>query len=120
MKFSSALKYNMPHKDDTILLRHIIDAAAEISEYVKNRSRQDLDKDRMLQHSLIRCLEVIGEAASKISESFRDQHADYPWREMIVMRNRLIHAYFDINLDIVWKTCSLEIPELVEKLAKIP
>jgi uncharacterized protein with HEPN domain len=62
---------------------------------------------------VIRCIEIIGEAASRLSKEFRKAHPDVPWQYMIGMRNRIIHGYFDIDPDLVWKTASQELPALV-------
>ena len=73
----------------------------------------------MLMLSLTRLLEIIGEAANGVSESFREEHKDIPWKKIIGMRNRLIHGYFDIDPDIVWETVKTDLPPLVSKLEKI-
>lgn len=91
----------MPADADLVRAYHIWDAAREAIDYARGRRREDLDADRPLQHSLVRMLEVIGEAASGTSHPFRKAHPGVPWQQMVGMRNRLIHAYFDINLDVV-------------------
>lgn len=108
----------MQHDDDTYL-RHILDAAHKAISFTENRSKTDLDEDDMLLLSLTRLLEIIGEAANGVSESFREEHKDIPWKKMIGMRNRLIHGYFDIDPDIVWETVRTDLPPLVLKLEKI-
>jgi uncharacterized protein with HEPN domain len=70
----------------------------------------------MLVHSLVRYLEIIGEAAARISDEGKATMPQLPWNSIVGMRNRLIHAYFDINLDIVWQTVKEELPELLEIL----
>lgn len=86
---------------DDIRLRHMLEAAVEAQEFVEGRSRDDLTSDRMLLLALTKSIEIIGEAASRISLEFREQHPELPWTDIVGMRNRLIHAYFDINIDIV-------------------
>jgi uncharacterized protein with HEPN domain len=66
----------------------------------------------MLLLSLVKAIEILGEAASRVSEETRSEFCSIPWRDIIAMRNRLIHGYFDINLDIVWKTVTDELPHL--------
>ena len=105
--------------DDLIRVKHMIDAAEEIIYYSKDKKREDLDKERLLNLSLVHLLEIFGEAASRVSVDFQKKYPDIPWREIIDMRNRLIHGYFDIDLDIVWKTIKDEIPPINEKLKKI-
>ncbi len=70
----------------------------------------------MLLFAVVRAVEVIGEAASKMSEETRAAHAEIPWKAIVTMRNRLIHAYYDINTEIVWKTVTLEIPSILLQL----
>ena len=71
-----------------------------------------MDDDRKLKHALVRLLEIIGEAANGMSSNIKEKHPGIPWKEMIGMRNRLIHGYFDVDLDIVWQTVSKDIPPL--------
>ena len=103
-------------EDDEIRLRHMLDAAKEALTFSRNRSRSDLDYDRMLVHSLVRCIEIVGEAASQVTKETQDQLPDIPWPSMVAMRNRLIHAYFDIDLDRVWDTVIDDLPPLIAAL----
>ena len=109
----------MSHRSPQILLRHMLDAAREASLFVQDKSRKDLDGDRQLQHSLIRCIEIVGEAASRIDFDFREAHPQIPWIDIVAMRNRLIHAYFDVDLDIVWSTSKNELPALIRQIEKL-
>lgn len=106
-------------EDDSVRIRHILDAAREAIAFAKDRTRADLDTDRKLNLSLVRLLEIIGEAARGISQEFRDSHPALPWKTMIGMRDRLIHAYFDVNLDVVWRTVTEDLPPLIAQLEKI-
>jgi len=83
------------------------------------RNRQDLTSDSMLALALTRCLEILGEAASKLSDEVRPQFPGIPFAKMISMRNRLIHAYFDVDLDIVWTTVSEDLPSLQRVLEAV-
>lgn len=103
--------------DDNTRVKHILEAANEAISFTKGKVRQDLDNDRKLSLSLIRLLEVIGEAANGLSDSFRENHPVIPWNSIINMRNRLIHGYFDINLDVVWQTVTEDLPELIKSLS---
>ncbi len=78
---------------------HMNKAAEDAMRLIADRTRADLDSDRMLLFALVRAVEIIGEAASKVSEETRSAHAEIPWK-VIGMRNRLVHAYFDIDADI--------------------
>ena len=106
-------------KNDSVRIRHILDAAREAISFSDNRSRTDLDTDRKLNLSLVRLLEIIGEAARGISEEFRQNHPDLPWKKMVGMRDRLIHGYFDVNLDVVWETITEDLPDIVAQLEKM-
>ncbi len=106
-------------KDDSVRIRHILDAAREAISFADDRSRTDLDTDRKLNLSLVRLLEIIGEAARGISEEFRQSHSDLPWNKMVGMRDRLIHGYFDVNLDVVWETVTQDLPSLITQLEKM-
>jgi uncharacterized protein with HEPN domain len=104
---------------DRIRLQHMLDATREARGYIQDRSRSDLDRETMLLRALVNCLEVIGEAATHVSEQTRSQMTKIPWRAIIGMRNRLIHAYFDINKDIVWKTVTSELAHLEPLLSTV-
>lgn len=102
--------------DDRVRWQHMIDAASDALSFVAGRDRADLDRDRMLLFAVVRAVEVIGEAASKISLETRAAHPGIPWAAIIGMRNRIVHAYFDINTDIVWVAVTQEIPALLSQL----
>ena len=104
---------------DLVRVKHMIEAADEAISFAQGRNRGDLNKDRMLTVALMREIEVVGEAASKISEDFKRLHPEIPWALIIGMRNKLIHAYFDINLDILWRTVTVNLPLLKEQLDSI-
>lgn len=86
--------------------------------FAEGHTRKDLDTDKGLMHILVREIEIIGEAATKISKETQDQ-IELPWSAIISMRNRLIHVYFDINLDILWNTVENRLPELIYELEKV-
>jgi uncharacterized protein with HEPN domain len=97
----------------------MLDATTEALEFIQGMRRADLDRNRMLVLSLVKELEIIGEAANKVSAELRSQHSAIPWLDISGMRNRLIHAYFDIDLDVVWTTVSKDLPLLKTELEKI-
>lgn len=103
-------------KDDVIRLRHMLDAAREAIGFAQGCRREDLDRDRKLTLALVKDLEIIGEAAYQISEDTRRQLPGLPWDDIIGMRHRLVHAYFDINLDILWNTVQQDLPPLIDAL----
>ncbi len=105
--------------DDRVRLRHMLDAALEIQQYVQSATRRDLDRDPKLVHSLVHLFEIIGEAANQVSDELRDSVAAIPWFIIVGMRNRLIHAYFDIDLEVVWSTSTQDIPSVIAVLKKL-
>ncbi|MDP6545384.1 MAG: DUF86 domain-containing protein [Phycisphaerae bacterium] len=104
--------------DDLSRLRHMLESATEAASYIEGRTRGDLDRDRMLVHSLVRCVEILGEAASRVSADRRGELPDIPWTDIVSMRNRLIHGYFDIDLNRVWDTIIDDLPPLIISLRK--
>jgi uncharacterized protein with HEPN domain len=107
------------HVDDETRLRHMLDAAREATDMAAGQQRVDLDTDRKLCLSLVHLLEIVGEAAAGVSQEARRRHVELPWKRMRGMRNRLIHAYFDVNLDVVWQTIQEDLPGLVAQLEGI-
>jgi uncharacterized protein with HEPN domain len=101
---------------DEIRLQHMLSAAREALSFAKGKKRVDLDKDRMLVLSILKCIEIIGEAAAKVTNETKGGISSIPWNNIVAMRNRLIHTYYDVNLDIVWDTLQNELPDLVTKL----
>jgi uncharacterized protein with HEPN domain len=108
----------MLNPEDVIRLRHMLDAAHKAREFTKNCKRADLDKDEKLALAVVRLLEVVGEAAKSVSEQCRQAHPSIPWRQIAGTRNRLIHGYFDVDLDIVWQIVSIDLPALISHLEK--
>jgi uncharacterized protein with HEPN domain len=91
-------------------------AAKEALEFAAGKTRMDLEKDRLHMLAIIKSIEIIGEAASKVTETFKTEKSNIPWNDIINMRNRLIHAYFDVNLDIVCQTVKTDLPDLIKDL----
>ena len=89
---------------DKIRLQHMLDAARDAMSFADGRAREHLDSDRQLVMALVKSIEIIGEAASKVSPDTQAEITGIPWRDIIDMRHRLVHGYYDINLDILWST----------------
>jgi uncharacterized protein with HEPN domain len=106
-------------KPDEVRLRHMVDAANDAISFVSNKSKSELETDRALALALVKSIEIFGEAASKVSRELRSRSPEIPWADIIAMRNRLIHSYFDVNLDIVWQTVTEELPPIVTRLQKL-
>lgn len=106
-------------KNDLIRLRHMLDSAEEAISFAQGHRREDMKHDRMLVLSVVKAIEIIGEAASQIAIETRDQIPDIPWPSIVGMRNRLVHAYFDIDLNAVWDTLIDDLPPLIAALERI-
>lgn len=105
--------------DDAIRVCHMLDAAREALAFAENKTRADIYENRLLALGLMKSIEIIGEAASKISKECRQAHPEIPWADVIGMRNRLIHAYADIDPDVLWETVTDDLPSLIPALEKI-
>jgi uncharacterized protein with HEPN domain len=102
--------------EDAVRIRHMIEAAESIIEFVAGRERSELDTNRMLLFAVVRAIEILGEAASKVTDEARAANSAIPWKAIIGMRNRLIHAYFDVNAQLVWESATVEIPAILPQL----
>jgi uncharacterized protein with HEPN domain len=101
------------------LIDHILEAAQQSCTYVEGLAREDFMADKRTQQAVILNLIIIGEAATRLMDSHPEAaaaHANVPWRSMRGMRNRIAHGYYDIDLDVVWETVSVALPELVAAL----
>ena len=105
--------------DDRIRVQHMIDAGESVAAFIEGRVRDDLDRDRMLLFAVVRGIEVLGEAASKVSDETRSAYAQIPWGAIVTMRHRLVHGYFEVDSDIVWRTAREEIPGLLIQLCTL-
>ena len=106
-------------KNDQVYLEHILEAIVKIENFTNGISRFDFDRNVMIQDAVIRNIEIIGEATKKISKSFTQSHQEIPWSEMAGMRDKLIHDYLDVDIDVVWKTIEVDLPLLKELISNI-
>ncbi len=103
-------------------LEHIQKAATDACDFVEGLTKDDFLEDKRTQQAVIMSLIIIGEAATKVMDSYADftqTHPKVPWRSMRGMRNRIAHGYFDINLDVVWETVQTALPELLKQLSPV-
>jgi uncharacterized protein with HEPN domain len=105
--------------DDRTRLLHMRDAAREAVSFVRNGQREDLDNNRMLTLAIVKEIEIIGEAASRVSGECKAKYPQLMWTQMVGMRNRLTHAYFEVDLDIVWEVVTQDLPPLIDELEAI-
>ncbi len=104
---------------DLTRLKHMADSAGAILSFAKGRKRADLDKDRQFLSAVLREMEIIGEAANRVSTHTKKKFPNLPWKETVGMRNRLIHAYFDVDRDVVWATIKEYLPLFLGQLEEI-
>ncbi len=102
--------------NDSTRLRHMLEAAREATNYAEDLERAAFESNRPFQLAIVRCIEVVGEAAARLSQDFRTQHAHIPWQRIIATRNRIVHTYFDLDLDILWHTATEELPWLCKEI----
>jgi uncharacterized protein with HEPN domain len=106
-------------KSDQIRIRHMADAAQKALNFTKGKTRPDLDEDDQMALATVRLIEIIGEAAAKITPETREAHPVVPWNDIVGTRNRLIHGYEDVDLNIVWQIVKEDLPDLLRKLLNI-
>ncbi len=106
----------MTPPDDLIRLRHRRDAAEKAVAYTRGRTRQDLDDDELLRLAVTKLVEIVGEAAKQISPATQTAHPEVQWSAAARMRDRLVHHYFDIDLDVLWDTTQSDLPDLLALL----
>lgn len=106
-------------RDDRIRIQHMLDAARESVNSALGSTRADLDQNRVWALGLVKCVEIIGEAAAHVAKVTGDRYPQIPWAPIVAMRNRLVHAYFDIDHDQVWKAATEDLPPLVAQLKDI-
>jgi uncharacterized protein with HEPN domain len=102
-------------RDERLFLLDMLESATLIGEFVAGRTRAALDADRMLREAVLRRLEIVGEAARRISATTRAQ-VPLPWADIVSTRNILAHVYFGVDLDIVWETATTDIPALISTI----
>ena len=103
-------------KDDLVYLMHIRDSLREVRQFTEDESHESFLEHRMVQNAVMRSLEVVGEAARRVSPEFREAYPEGPWRLMGDFRNKLIHDYFGLDLDVIWKTATEDAPRLLTQI----
>ena len=106
-------------KNVKIFLEHILDAINLIEDYINNKKKSDFLESKQLQDSVIRRIEIIGEAIKNIPSNFKETHENIPWKEITGMRDILIHQYFGVDLDLTWEVIKTDLPKLKKQIISI-
>ncbi len=109
------MKHDREYSD---YLEDILDAIQKVADFVGEMSFEQFSRDDKTVFAVVRALEIIGEASKNIPDQVKADNADIPWREMAGIRDKLIHDYFGINLEVVWRTVKEDLPSLSPKLQK--
>lgn len=106
-------------KNNRILTTHILESAEKIQRFTAGMTFPEFEGDDKTVSAVVHELMIIGEAAANISDEFREQHPEVPFHEIIGMRNRIVHEYWNVDTDVVWKTCTEDIPALKKSLEDV-
>jgi uncharacterized protein with HEPN domain len=109
----------MSRRDDNVTLRQMLDHIEEAVALARGRKRPELESDRVFFLALLKLVEIVGEAATRISDTMQAAHAEIPWREIIGTRNRLIHGYDAVDYDILWDIVTADFPPLARQVAAL-
>lgn len=109
----------MSRHDDTVALRQMLDHLEEAVTLARGRTRADLDADRVLFLALLKLVEIVGEAATRVPSTTQAAHPGVPWREIIGTRNRLVHGYDAVDHDILWNIVVVDFPPLARQLQEM-
>ena len=106
----------MSERGDADLVADISDAARRVGEYIRGITFEEFEKDTKTQDAVVRNIEIVGEAVKRLSGGFKRRHPDVPWKQMAGMRDVIIHRYFGVAIDIVWRVATKDLPEAVARL----
>jgi uncharacterized protein with HEPN domain len=104
---------------DEVSMRQMLDHASEAQELAFGRTREDLDRDRLFHLAMTRLLEIVGEAAGRVSQATREHHPEIVWPQIVGLRKRLIHGYDQVDCDILWLIVQDDLPKLIAELERI-
>ena len=106
-------------KKDKVYLTHIVDAISDIEKFMNGVSKEQFFENREKQYAVLRALEIIGEATKNLSAELKTENSDADWKHIAGMRDKLIHAYFGVNLPLVWETVKKDLPQLKKQAQKL-
>ena len=106
-------------RKDKVYLRHILDAVSDIKRFMKGLTKEEFFENKEKQYAVLRALEIIGEATKNLSKEMKAEHSEIQWSDIAGMRDKLIHQYFGVNLDLVWETVKKNLPELGKQISEM-
>src|SRR5712692_925192 len=106
-------------RDDREIAHQMLDVVGRIRAMLRGRSREAFEADEVRQLALLHLIQLLGEAASRTSATFRDAHPEIPWGPIVGMRNRIVHGYDDVDPDIVWRVATEDVEPLLASLERI-
>ena len=106
-------------KDDLPFIEHILDSISAIEKFSKNLKKEKLMSNRLKQSAIVREIEIIGEAVKNISKNLKNKHREVEWKEIVGTRDKMIHHYFGVDLNIIWDIIKINLPDLKNKILKI-
>jgi uncharacterized protein with HEPN domain len=106
-------------RKDNAYLRHILDAISDIKRFMKGLTKQEFFENKEKQYAVLRALEIMGEATKNLSKELKAEHPEIQWSDIAGMRDKLIHQYFGVNIDLVWETVKKGLPELGNKISEM-
>jgi len=109
----------MTIKNDSVFIEHILDSINAIENFSMNLNREELTSNRLKQSAIIREIEIIGEAVKNISENIKNKHKEIEWKDIVGTRDKMIHHYFGVDLNIVWDIIKKDLPKLKKQIEKI-
>ncbi len=109
----------MMEKDNSVFIKHILDSINAIEDFSKDISKDKLESSRLIQSAVVREIQIIGEAVKNISTSFKQEHSEIPWKEIMGTRDKMIHHYFGVDLDILWNIIKKDLPLLKKQLINL-
>ncbi len=106
-------------KNDKVYLKHILDAAAHIQNFLGGMTKKDFQKNLLVQSAVIRQLEIVGEAVKNLSGEFKTTHKHVPWKDIAGLRDKLIHQYFGVDIALIWEVCQRDLGDLKKGISNI-
>jgi len=106
-------------KKDKAYLKHILDAITDIEKFTEGITKEGFFENKEKQYAVLRGLEIVGEATKNLSKELKTRHPEVPWKDIAGMRDKLIHEYFGVNLELVWETIKNKLPQFKKQIHKI-